>query len=192
MTDLDKLQAPINLAKTIYTAWVVEHGSPNGLPTWDELPDKTETNRAADPISKQTWLGIAEFCEGSLSELQAARETLAGLSPALQDIVAERRRQISQEGWTPEHDDEHSRGEMARAAAAYAFPMPSLTAEERLNPETINLRALRVRPPRHWPWSAQWWKPKDRRRNLVRSGALIAAEIERLDRANTAEGREDG
>jgi hypothetical protein len=34
-----------------------------------------------------------------------------------------------------------------------------------------------------WPWSVQWWKPKDRRRDLVRAGALIVAEIERLDRA---------
>jgi hypothetical protein len=31
-----------------------------------------------------------------------------------------------------------------------------------------------------WPWSFEWWKPKDRIRNLVRAGALIAAEIDRL------------
>lgn len=30
--------------------------------------------------------------------------------------------------------------------------------------------------------SRDWWKPKDRRRNLVKAGALIVAEIERLDR----------
>ena len=35
-----------------------------------------------------------------------------------------------------------------------------------------------------WPWAAEWWKPKDCRRNLVRAGALILAEIERLDRKN--------
>jgi hypothetical protein len=34
-----------------------------------------------------------------------------------------------------------------------------------------------------------WWKPKDRRRDLVRAAALIIAEIERLDR--DAEARED-
>jgi hypothetical protein len=34
-----------------------------------------------------------------------------------------------------------------------------------------------------WPWSREWWQPKDRRRDLVRAGALIVAEIERLDRA---------
>ena len=40
---------------------------------------------------------------------------------ALDDIAAERERQISAEGWTPEHDDEHGNGELAMAASAYAF-----------------------------------------------------------------------
>ena len=31
-------------------------------------------------------------------------------------------------------------------------------------------------------WDSEWWKPKDRRRDLIRAGALIVAEIERLDR----------
>lgn len=34
-----------------------------------------------------------------------------------------------------------------------------------------------------WPWDASWWKPNARRRNLVKAGALILAEIERIDRA---------
>jgi hypothetical protein len=29
----------------------------------------------------------------------------------------------------------------------------------------------------------EWWKPTNRRRDLVKAGALILAEIERLDRA---------
>lgn len=32
-----------------------------------------------------------------------------------------------------------------------------------------------------WPWDAKWWKPSDDPiKNLVKSGALIAAEIDRL------------
>jgi hypothetical protein len=31
-----------------------------------------------------------------------------------------------------------------------------------------------------WPWDKVWW-PSDRRRNLVKVGALILAEIERID-----------
>lgn len=38
--------------------------------------------------------------------------------------------------------------------------------------------------PRGWPWGSSWWKPKDPRRDLVRAGALILAEIERIDRAS--------
>jgi hypothetical protein len=34
-------------------------------------------------------------------------------------IAAERERQVSAEGWTPEHDDEHSGGEMMSAAQDY-------------------------------------------------------------------------
>jgi hypothetical protein len=86
-------------------------------------------------------------------------------------IAEERARQVAKEGWTPEHDDEHNEGEMAEAAACYA----SLASEQALG-------ALECPPPAAWPWAHSWWKPKDQRRNLVRAGALIAAELDRLDR----------
>jgi len=80
------------------------------------------------------------------------------------EILTERFRQISDEGWALNHDDEHDAGEMADAAACYALEMPQ---------EII----------KHlWPWQQNWWKPTDKRRNLVKAGALIVAEIERLDR----------
>jgi len=82
------------------------------------------------------------------------------------DIVAERRRQIEEEVWSAEHDDEHKAGELAKAAAAYA----------------LFAWSDRTLPPQFWPWDASWWKPKNPRRDLVRAGALIAAEIDRLDR----------
>lgn len=90
---------------------------------------------------------------------------------AIEDIGAERRRQVEQEGWTPEHDDAHDEGQMASAAAAYA--MASWTGNSGW--------AQRL-----WPWNKRWWKPKSARRDLVRAGALIVAEIERLDRAAAA------
>lgn len=90
----------------------------------------------------------------------------SGPSEAIADIAAERRRQIEVEGWTPEHDAAHDMGELARAAICYADP----------------LNEVREQPPAKWPWSSEWWRPKDRRRDLVRAGALIVAEIERLDR----------
>lgn len=86
-------------------------------------------------------------------------------------IAAERRRQIADEGWTPTHDDGHTTGQLARAAACYA-----------LQHTRVSGRAIR------WPWHREWWKPSaDPIRNLVKAGALIAAEIERLHRQ--AEGR---
>lgn len=113
----------------------------------------------------------------ALTEAQERAETQAA-----RDVLAERERQKSVEGWTPEHDDEHEHGDMALAAACYAAqgdPEPqraySLDVDEAGNPTPPE-------PPQSWPWSADWWKPKDHRRNLVRAGALILAEIERLDR----------
>ncbi|WP_343728489.1 hypothetical protein [Duganella sp.] len=95
---------------------------------------------------------------------------------ALRDIAAERQRQISAEGWTPEHDDKHTAGDMAIAASCYAWAGCSHAESD--------VQSKRL--PLDWPWSAAWWKPKDKRSNLVRAGALILAEIERLDRAQFA------
>ncbi len=81
-------------------------------------------------------------------------------SPAASDVLAERQRQIEVEGWTAEFDDGYRDNELARAAACYAV---GVTA--------------------YWPWDLDWWKPSERRRDLVKAAALLIAEIERLDRA---------
>lgn len=80
-------------------------------------------------------------------------------------IRAERERQIASEGWTANHDDQWLNGEMATAAAYYALPAEAGT-------------------PPLWPWAREWNKKDkhDRLRQLVIAGALIAAEIERLQR----------
>lgn len=102
-----------------------------------------------------------------------ARDERAPTQAAL-DVLAERQRQISVEGWTPRHDDEHDDGSMAAASAAYSYYAAG--------GGYLKARSL-------WPWGDNWWKPgdwlneSDRRRNLVKAGALILAEIERLDRA---------
>lgn len=87
----------------------------------------------------------------------------------LEEIEAERRRQVEEEGWTAEHDDQHTEGHLALAAACYAVG------------SAINLEQDRVFS-RYWPWDRKWWKPKNPRRDLIRAAALIVAEIERLDR----------
>lgn len=95
----------------------------------------------------------------------------------IESIAAERQRQIEIESWTPEHDDGHADGELADAAACYARDHGT---------------AFRTHPPKSWPWHRDWWKPKDRRADLVRAGALIAAEIDRLDRLNQVTAEEKG
>lgn len=102
------------------------------------------------------------------------REALPRLSSGAELIGAERERQMDTEGWTPEHDDGHEQGELAGAAACYAIP-PHVRKKDHISP---SWRAL-------WPWESRWWKPTpdDRVRELVKAGALIAAEIDRLQRA---------
>lgn len=83
---------------------------------------------------------------------------------AIDDIFAERRRQIEKEGWSWAHDDEHADFELEKAAGCYALGITEVDGQ------------------RIWPWSMVWWKPGERRRMLVKAGALIVAAIERLDR----------
>jgi len=84
-------------------------------------------------------------------------------------ITAERNRQINVEGWTAGHDSQHTEGELALAAIAY------IMADKNDAPENFDAAAYS-----YWPWSWKLWKPKSRIQNLVRAGALIAAEIDRL------------
>jgi hypothetical protein len=110
----------------------------------------------------------------------------ASSTDALRDVAVERQRQIEHKGWTPEHDDQHGLGELANAAACYAATHRAFKAVECVGrgyePHTV-YRDL-------WPWLDEWWKPSDRRNNLVRAGALILAEIERLDRAALTRAKE--
>lgn len=91
-------------------------------------------------------------------------------------IAAERQRQIDAEGWTPEHDDTHTHLELAKAGATYALYAgfgPWVTPYAPLT----------------WPWELGELKlspSRDRVRDLVKAGALIAAEIDRLQREQTA------
>lgn len=97
------------------------------------------------------------------------------------DVLAERQRQISEEGWTPEHDDEHGGGQMAGAAACYASHVNARGWV--LDGLEDGLNVYQTEPtPDAWPWDEPWWKPTDPRRDLVKAGALILAEIERIDR----------
>lgn len=92
----------------------------------------------------------------------------------IERIAAERKRQIEKEGWTPEHDDTHSKGELNAAAVAYA----AANLDRSMGGEDAAFSSF-------FPsnWKVLWWKPSaDPIRNLEKAGALIAAEIDRLQR----------
>jgi len=92
-------------------------------------------------------------------------------------IFKERSRQVLDEGWTRQHDDEHEKGELAMAAACYAAPEKVF----------VERREFAICSPDYldaWPWDKEWDKrdKHDRQRRLVIAGALIVAELERLSR----------
>ena len=90
-------------------------------------------------------------------------------------IEEERLRQIYIEGYTSEHDDTESEGQLSRAAALYALPSH-----------------LRWYIKYLWPWGDDDYKPdkeytdEGRIRELVKAGALISAEIDRIKRLSDA------
>ena len=94
-------------------------------------------------------------------------------------IAEERQRQIEVEGWTPEHDADHTAQELARAASCYAMP-----AVGRVPDGTF------VGIPNDFPFGKSWWKPtpENRVKELVKAGALIAAEIDRLQEIKRKQG----
>lgn len=91
---------------------------------------------------------------------------------ALALIAEERQRQIIVKGWTREHDDTHDNHELPLMAAVYAMP-----ASHRY-PALIQHLC---------PWPDQQFPDPhtkaERVRELVKAGALIVAEIERMQRA---------
>lgn len=103
-------------------------------------------------------------------------------SSAYMPVYRERMRQISTEGFSREHDDQWEQAELNHAASSYCL-IASLQARFGSIPDLHKHRSG------EWPWAPKWWKPSpDPRRNLVKAGALILAEIERLDRIAARQG----
>lgn len=163
----------------------------------DLLTDVTEAYEALHPgrvmwvfgmgdlMISGMWDDNLQFDDGILHIEIAEREDLHATDrrvvvrthTIVEEVFAERRRQVEKEGYSARHDDGHP-GEMASAAAAYALcaaeSIPMAPAQEG--------RDFHSMPPRFWPWEGPAFKPKGPRRDLIRAAALIVAEIERIDR----------
>ena len=91
-------------------------------------------------------------------------------------ISDERTSQIIEEGYSLEEDDRQNNDELALAAACYAIPYH--LRQYMMDHYNIDL----------WPWESLSYKPSksqignDRIHELAKAGALIAAEIDRLNR----------
>ncbi|HYM31845.1 MAG TPA: hypothetical protein VEU47_11120 [Candidatus Cybelea sp.] len=89
------------------------------------------------------------------------------MSAFMQAVLHERFAHVDREGFDAAHDDAHAPGELARAGASYAIH--------------AGCKATGLLPV-YWPWSAEWWKPADFRRDLVKAAALIIAEGDKFER----------
>lgn len=91
-------------------------------------------------------------------------------------IAEERAEQIRR--WGDSHDDEHDGRELWDAARCY------LAAARFADMFGRPMDTSSLGQEGYWPWEAESWKPSDEPiRNLVKAGALIAAEIDRLQRS---------
>ena len=113
-------------------------------------------------------------------------------------IEEERARQIEKEGWSAEHDDGHTKGELAMAACCYAQPerlykmsstKDGVYFHDAWPFEPVNLsrscfnwdKRRQFIGGNHPMWPDQL-SDEQRLDLLVKAGALIAAEIDRLKR----------
>lgn len=104
---------------------------------------------------------------------------------AFEAFAIERARQMHEKGYWPEHDDTHTAGELASAAAWYAIPHG--WADEQVEPEAAEAAHAAL-------WPKDWSVPEvaneptiaQRKRELEKAGAMLAAEWERLVRLEKA------
>ncbi len=80
-------------------------------------------------------------------------------------------REHQRQRWGDDHDDEHGNQELARAAVMYAMPVNHRSA----------LKTI-------WPFQQEFKPSQTRVGDLVKAGALIAAEIDRLQRKMDQDG----
>lgn len=133
--------------------------------------EKWYKERHPNPVHENsTWAHASEVDDWEVWQAALASQSpKEAMSEAARDVLAERRRQKISEGFSSARDDSYTNNELAHAAATYAYPA------------LHSIKGLKV-----WPWGDMWFKVRDHRRNMIKAGALILAEIERLDRAALA------
>jgi hypothetical protein len=133
---------------------------------WKEIANVrlAEVEKKYDELSGQNFID-------TLAKVVSERDRMMEAGEGMSRIMAERIRQKSVEGWTPEHDAQHSKGELTIAAACYALNKMPVYSDHWF--DEVN---------EWWPWHPDWDKrdKHSRERSLEIAGALIAAELDRL------------
>lgn len=126
----------------------------------------------------------SSYVQLSFEIWQAAKTQAVPEGFAIKDVINERQRQINQEFYSTENDDEYEQNELLRAAVCYAENVVrrGWVFDSNFGPDVYREEEV----PDLWPWDLDFWKPKNPRRDLVRAAALIIAEIERIDRSTGA------
>lgn len=102
-------------------------------------------------------------------------------------IALERERQITEEGWTPEHDAGHDYSDMAVIAATLAVHGTDAHVEDAVGWRGTYDTDADERYIQADPWGLISKHGSDPIRRLTIAGALIAAEIDRLSRTSIQE-----
>lgn len=122
----------------------------------------TEQHNTENEMTLEQWKQRALRAEADLKRADEANKRMRdcwGYESGVTLIGSERTRQAWR--WPLAHDILHARGELIDAAVCY-----------------LQYRSGDSRPDL-WPWEDESWKPRDPKSNLVRAGAMIAAEIDR-------------
>ena len=129
-------------------------------------PASADVVPAVEPAEPETLLGEPGAPEAGLE----GWSYYGTRCPAAVDVLKERVRQVEGEGYGVESDDGYTDYQLPRAAICYAIKAAGLPSH---------------RATLYWPFPAPAFKPTERRANLVKAAALLLAEIERLDRAES-------
>lgn len=150
--------------KNTLADWVSDYGGRENEKGYVEFGSHYALAKMLDRRDKEVIRNVLAALVGELPAQTAAQEPT--LTDAAKDDLAERRRQVEAEGRTPELDDKYPGGQLACAAIAYLMVG--------VNPNGAV---------QWWPWDVKTFKPSpDTRRNLIKAGALLLADIEWLDR----------
>lgn len=134
--------------------------------TLRKIENLLENKHMDDTNHHQTSTPDADFC----GELR----TISGLEL----IAAERQLQIVK-GYTPEHDDGHRDRELAAAAGSYALHAAGFASIPHIEGDNLNFDTITS----IWPFGEYEFDGRTEQMDaLVKAGALIVAEIDRIHR----------